>query len=337
MGRISMTALKDSFGRIHRDLRISLTDRCNLRCAYCLPADFSQWLPHANQLTAAEIRDVVSVATELGITEVRLTGGEPLLRKDLTEIITHIAAVNVRPEISLTTNGIGLAKIAANLKDVGLDRINISLDTLNPETFKAITQRDHFEDVLAGISKVIEVGFQNIKINTVLMRGVNDNEVMNLIQWAGSLGVELRFIEQMPLDAKGVWSRSDMITAKEIFEVTEGLLTLTPISERGSAPAESFLVNSGPQKIGIIASVTQPFCGACDRLRLTSDGYLRSCLFASSEIDLRSALRDSSNQSAKEKIIREKLLMTVQSKAAGHTINSDQFIKPARPMSAIGG
>lgn len=332
-----MSTLIDSFGRIHRDLRISLTDRCNLRCAYCLPSDFSQWLPHANQLTATEIRDVVSVATELGISEVRLTGGEPLLRRDLLDIIANIAGVSARPEISLTTNGIGLAKIAADLKGAGLDRINISLDTLDSETFKTITHRDHFEDLLAGINSVIEVGFQNIKINTVLMRGVNDKEVIDLIQWAGSLGVEIRFIEQMPLDATGIWNRAEMITADEIFEITKNHLTLTPVSQRGSAPAESFLVNNGPQKIGIIASVTQPFCGACDRLRLTSDGYLRSCLFATIEVDLRSALRDSTDRDAKERLIREKLLMTVQSKAAGHTINSEQFIKPARPMSAIGG
>ena len=169
------------------------------------------------------------------------------------------------------------------------------------------------------------------------MRGVNDKEVIDLIQWAGSLGVEIRFIEQMPLDATGIWNRAETITADEIFEITKNHLTLTPVSQRGSAPAESFLVNNGPQKIGIIASVTQPFCGACDRLRLTSDGYLRSCLVATIEVDLRSALRDSTDRDAKERLIREKLLMTVQSKAAGHTINSEQFIKPARPMSAIGG
>ncbi len=333
-----MTQLIDTYGRVHRDLRVSLTDRCNLRCNYCLPEEFSDWLPNEKLLTTDELIRVIQVAVNCGITEVRLTGGEPLLRPDIVEIVSQISQLENAPQLSLTTNGIKLSSLAQQLKDAGLSRINVSLDTLRPERFNELTHRDRFDDVQKGLKAAKDSGLAPIKINSVLMPGINDDEAAELLQWALDEGFHLRFIEQMPLDAGGIWNRAQMVTADDIFNKLEKSFTLTPVGARGSAPAEDFLVNGGPAKVGIIASVTRPFCGDCDRLRLTSDGQIRSCLFARSETDLRSILRDKSISSDELNQRIAKLFgQTVADKLPGHGINNPDFIQPSRPMSAIGG
>ncbi|MFM1819446.1 MAG: hypothetical protein RIS61_1044 [Actinomycetota bacterium] len=333
-----MTQLIDTYGRVHRDLRVSLTDRCNLRCNYCLPEEFSDWLPNEKLLTTDELIRVIQVAVNCGITEVRLTGGEPLLRPDIVEIVSQISQLENAPQLSLTTNGIKLSSLAQQLKDAGLSRINVSLDTLRPERFNELTHRDRFDDVQKGLKAAKDSGLAPIKINSVLMPGINDDEAAELLQWALDEGFHLRFIEQMPLDAGGIWNRAQMVTADDIFNKLEKSFTLTPVGARGSAPAEDFLINGGPAKVGIIASVTRPFCGDCDRLRLTSDGQIRSCLFARSETDLRSILRDKSISSDELNQRIAKLFgQTVADKLPGHGINNPDFIQPSRPMSAIGG
>ena len=331
-------SLIDTYGRVHRDLRVSLTDRCNLRCTYCMPSDFSDWLPGEHLLTVDEIVEVVDIASEQGITGVRLTGGEPLLRPDAAEIIRRINALPRAPRISLTTNGLRLAAQATELKAAGLERVNISLDTLDAERFKRLTHRDRFADVIAGIEAAIGAGLLPVKVNAVLMRGVNDDEAVPLLRHAIEHGWNLRFIEQMPLDAGGLWARPVMVTAAEIFEELSRAFTLTPVEGRGSAPAEEFLVDGGPATVGIIASVSKPFCSACDRLRLTADGQVRNCLFSQEETDLRATLRDASltAQERRERIAGLFLASTL-AKLPGHGVNDPSFIQPSRPMSAIGG
>lgn len=338
MGELCMSNLIDTYGRVHRDLRVSLTDRCNLRCTYCMPADFNAWLPSAELLTTDELMTVLQVAVDCGITEVRLTGGEPLLRPDIVQIVERIAKLENAPKLSLTTNGIRLAELAAPLKQAGLERINVSLDTLRPDRFNLLTHRDRFDDVLKGLKAAKDSGLDPIKINTVLMPNVNTDEAVELLDWAIAEGYQLRFIEQMPLDAGGVWDRTNMVTADQIFSWLSEKYTLTPIANRGSAPAEEFLVNGGPEKVGIIASVTRPFCGDCDRLRLTSDGQIRSCLFAKTETDIRSLLRDNTvSNTEKQTRIAKLFEKTVFEKLPGHGINNPDFVQPSRPMSAIGG
>jgi len=338
MGELRMSTLIDTFGRVHRDIRVSLTDRCNLRCTYCMPHDFAAWMPTEDLLSTDELMTILEVGIDAGIDEVRLTGGEPLLRPDIVEIVARINSLPNPPKLSLTTNGIRLAALAQPLKDAGLERVNISLDTLSAERFKAMTFRDRFDDVLKGIKSARDADLTPIKINTVLMPGVNDDEAVGLLKWALDEGLKLRFIEQMPLDAGGVWDRSTMVTADDVFHALNPVFSLTAVEARGSAPAEEFLVNGGPETVGIIASVTRPFCGSCDRLRLTSDGQLRSCLFATKEMDLRSVLRESDDSDeAKRAEIALRFGKTVLSKLPGHGINDPSFIQPARPMSAIGG
>jgi cyclic pyranopterin phosphate synthase len=237
----------------------------------------------------------------------------------------------------MTTNGLVLAKLAKPLVDAGLRRINISLDTLDREVFKKMTHRDRIEDVFAGIAAAKEAGLLPVKINTVLLRGVNDGEAVSLLKWALAEDLNLRFIEQMPLDAGGIWSREQLITADEIFAQLSEHYELTPVEYRGSAPAEEFLINGGPATVGIIGSVSRPFCGACDRIRITSDGQLRSCLFSMTETDLRSILRSDLSQSEKTEALVSKFHSTVKAKLPGHGINDPSFIQPIRPMSAIGG
>lgn len=333
-----MSKLIDTYGRVHRDLRVSLTDRCNLRCNYCLPEEFSNWLPSENLLSADELLQVIQVAVSAGITEVRLTGGEPLLRPDIAQIVERISKLENAPKLSLTTNGIRLAELAQPLKNAGLERINVSLDTLRPERFNELTHRDRFDDVIKGLKAARDSGLAPIKINTVLMPGINTDEATELLHWALSEDFRLRFIEQMPLDAGGLWNRTNMVTADDIFESLKAEFELTPVSNRGSAPAEEFLVNGGPGTVGIIASVTRPFCGDCDRLRLTSDGQIRSCLFSQTETDVRSVLRNKEiSQEQKIEKIEKLFIRTVADKLPGHGINNLDFIQPNRPMSAIGG
>jgi cyclic pyranopterin phosphate synthase len=328
--------LTDSYGRLATDLRVSLTDRCNLRCAYCMPPEGLDWLPAPEVLTGDEVVRLIRIGVEtLGIREVRFTGGEPLLRRDLVSIIAATAALAPRPDISLTTNGIGLDRRAAALRDAGLDRINVSLDTLRPEVFRKLSRRDRLTDVLAGLAAAAAAGLTPVKVNTVLMRDLNDDEAPELLRYCLEHGYELRFIEQMPLDAQHGWKRTEMITAGEIFDSLSREFTLTDDSERerGAAPAETFLVNGGPARVGVIASVTRPFCGACDRVRLTADGQIRNCLFARSESDLRSALRSGATDAE----IADRWRAAVASKLPGHGINDPTFLQPERPMSAIGG
>jgi cyclic pyranopterin phosphate synthase len=328
--------LTDSFGRVATDLRISLTDRCNLRCTYCMPAEGLDWLPRAELLTDDEIFRLARIAvTRLGVTEVRLTGGEPLLRPGLPGLVAQLAALRPRPDISLTTNGIALARLAQPLREAGLDRLNVSLDTLSPQVFKQLTRRDRLDDVLAGLAAAATAGLTPVKVNTVLMRGVNDHEAPALLAFCLAHGYQLRFIEQMPLDAQHGWERSQMVTADEILAALSANYTLTPDdpAARGAAPAETFLVDGGPAKVGVIASVTRPFCGTCDRVRLTADGQIRNCLFARTESDLRTPLR----AGASDQEIAGQWTRAVAGKLPGHGINDPGFLQPSRPMSAIGG
>ncbi len=334
-----MTPLQliDRYGRVATDLRVSLTDRCNLRCTYCMPPEGLPWLPRPELLTDAEVSRLVAIAvTRLGVTEVRFTGGEPLLRPGLRAIVAATGALEPRPTLSLTTNGIGLDRLAGPLVEAGLDRINVSLDTLSPERFARLTHRDRHADVLRGLTAARAAGLTPIKLNSVLMRGVNEDEAAALLRFALEHGYELRFIEQMPLDAGHVWSRAEMVTADEILGKLEAEFTLLPDpAERGGAPAQTWLVAgyAGPPKVGVIASVTRPFCAACDRTRLTADGQVRSCLFSQNETDLRGLLRGG----ASDREVADAWALAMFGKPAGHGIDDPAFLQPARPMSAIGG
>jgi GTP 3',8-cyclase len=331
-----MTMLADSFGRIATDLRVSLTDRCNLRCTYCMPPEGLDWLPSPELLTDDELIRLISIAVELlGVREVRFTGGEPMLRRGLPGIIERTARLRPRPEISLTTNGIGLSRTAGTLREAGLDRINISLDTLRPETFRKLARRDRLPDVLAGLAAAAATGLAPVKVNTVLMRDLNDDEAVPLLRFCLDHGYELRFIEQMPLDAQHGWKRAEMVTADEILTAlrTGFEISADDERERGSAPAQTFLVDGGPARVGVIASVTRPFCGTCDRVRLTADGQVRNCLFARTESDLRGPLR----AGASDAELAGRWQRAVAIKLPGHGINDPSFLQPDRPMSAIGG
>ena len=328
--------LADTYGRIATDLRVSLTDRCNLRCTYCMPAEGLDWLPKPDLLTDDEVVRLVRIGVErLGIREVRFTGGEPLLRRGLTGIVERAARLRPRPEISLTTNAIGLARLAGPLCEAGLDRVNVSLDTLRPETFRALAHRDRLADVLDGLAAAAGAGLAPVKVNAVLMRGVNDGEAAALLRYCLDHGYQLRFIEQMPLDAQHGWRRDNMVTAEDILTELSASFVLKPDEPggRGSAPAESFLVDGGPERVGIIGSVTRPFCGACDRVRLTADGQVRNCLFARTESDLRGPMRSGVTDAELAAAWRR----AVAGKLPGHGIDDPSFLQPDRPMSAIGG
>lgn len=330
------TPLVDSFGRLHRDLRISLTDRCSLRCTYCMPAEGVPWLPGAIMLSTDELVRIARVGVAMGITEIRLTGGEPLLRPDVVDVVRRLGALTGpvgSPELSLTTNALRLPALAAPLHAAGLERVNISLDTLDAATFTRLTRRDRLIDTLAGIAAADAAGLHPIKLNAVAMRGVNDHEVVDLLRFAVDHGYEMRFIEQMPLDAGHTWDRQEMGTQGEILARLRAAFTLTEVPGRGAAPAELWYVDGGPARVGVIASVSAPFCGACDRLRLTADGQLRSCLFARSETDLRTPLREGADDDA----IAQAFRACLAGKRAGHDINDPTFLQPTRPMSAIGG
>ncbi len=334
-------ALADRYGRVATDLRVSLTDRCNLRCTYCMPAEGLPWLPKPEILTDDEVNRLVRVAVErLGVTEIRFTGGEPLLRPGLIGIVGAAAALSPRPRLSITTNAIGLTRLAGPLAESGLDRANISLDTLDPDRFERLAHRRRLDDTLAGIAAAEAAGLRPVKLNTVLMRGINDDEPVALLRFALDHGYELRFIEQMPLDAGHIWRRDNMITAAEILgRLTEVYELMPDPAERGGAPAETWLVaghvtaDGQPARVGVIASVTQPFCRACDRTRLTADGAIRSCLFSRDETSLRGALRAGASDDEVVDLWRK----TMWGKAAGHGIDDPTFLQPSRPMSAIGG
>jgi cyclic pyranopterin phosphate synthase len=328
-------ALVDTFGRTATDLRVSLTDRCNLRCSYCMPAEGLEWLPDESTLTDDEVVRLVRIGVEqLGVREVRFTGGEPLVRRGLVDIVRRTAALSPRPETSLTTNALGLTRTAQALAEAGLDRVNVSLDTVRRDDFRTITRRDRLHDVLAGLEAAQTAGLGPVKVNAVLLRGVNDDQAPELLRWCLDRGYELRFIEQMPLDAQHGWRRDTMVTADEILVALEAEFVLKPVEEpRGSAPAELFTVEGGPGTVGVIGSVTRPFCGACDRVRLTADGQVRNCLFAREESDLRGALR----AGADDEEIADRWRAAMLTKRPGHGIDDVSFLQPSRPMSAIGG
>ncbi|MEV0291592.1 GTP 3',8-cyclase MoaA [Kribbella sp. NPDC050820] len=333
---VTQLGLADRFGRVATDLRVSLTDRCNLRCTYCMPEEGLDWLAKPELLTDDEVVRLVSVAVQLlGVHEIRFTGGEPLLRRGLVDIVARTTELLPRPQVSLTTNGIGLSRQATALKDAGLDRVNVSLDTIRPDTFVQLARRDRLKDVVAGLEAAQAAGLTPVKVNAVLMRGLNDKQAPELLEFCLEHGYELRFIEQMPLDAQHGWNRATMVTADEILDQLSEPFGLEPTdaAARGSAPAESFTVRGGPQTVGIIASVTRPFCGDCDRVRLTADGQVRDCLFARTESDLRTALR----AGADDEELADRWRRAMRNKLPGHGINDPSFLQPTRPMSAIGG
>ncbi|WP_457099164.1 GTP 3',8-cyclase MoaA [Microbacterium sp. P5_E9] len=332
--------LVDTFGRVHRDLRVSLTDRCSLRCTYCMPEQGNEWLARSSILTVDEIERIARVAAAAGVTTFRLTGGEPLLRADIVEVVGRLAAItgpDGEPvELAMTTNGIRLPEVLPGLIEAGLGRLNISLDTLRRDRFRDLTRRDRLDDVLAGIAAAAASGLRPLKLNAVAMRDVNDDELIDLVQFALDHDAELRFIEQMPLDAGHTWERSRMVTRDEILDTLSTRWTLTPVPGRGGAPAERWTLDGGPHKVGVIASVTAPFCGDCDRLRLTADGQLRNCLFSTTEFDLLPVLRGGDGADVDAGIDRM-LRSCVRRKLPGHAINDPGFLQPARGMNAIGG
>jgi cyclic pyranopterin phosphate synthase len=326
--------LVDGHGRVATDLRVSLTDRCNLRCQYCMPAEGLDWMPTEDTLSDDELIRLVGIGVRrLGIRDVRFTGGEPLLRRGLPAIIAATKAMRPTPRTAITSNGLGLERTAHALADAGLDRVNISLDTTDPETFARITRRDRLADVIRGLEAAADAGLEPVKVNAVLMRGINDHEAPDLLRWCMKHGYELRFIEQMPLDAQHGWQRDEMVTADETLARLTEQFRLTPLDGRGSAPAETFQVDDGPHTVGIIGSVTRPFCGDCNRVRLTADGQIRNCLFAREESDLRTPLRDG----ATDDELAERWRLAMAAKLPGHGINDPSFLQPARPMSSIGG
>jgi cyclic pyranopterin phosphate synthase len=328
--------LIDGFGRVHRDLRISLTDRCSLRCTYCMPEQGVPWIARNDILTSAEIARTVQVAASLGIASVRLTGGEPLLRPDLVDLVAELARIEGpigRLDIAMTTNGIGLVDKVDRLRDAGLNRLNISLDTLRADRFQALTRRDRLDDVLAGIAAARASGLRPLKLNAVAMRGVNDDELGDLLAFALANEAELRFIEQMPLDAGHTWRRDNMVSADDILHELGLRFDLEPLDDDPANPASLWEVNGGPSRVGVIASVTRPFCAGCDRLRLTADGELRNCLFGHDEYKLTDLIRAGADDAR----LAEVFHACVAGKRAGHGVNELGFIQPTRPMNAIGG
>jgi cyclic pyranopterin phosphate synthase len=327
--------LVDTFGRVATDLRVSLTDRCNLRCTYCMPAEGLDWLPGEQLLRLDELSRLLHIAvTRLGVTSVRFTGGEPLVAKHLEDVVAATAALRPRPEITLTTNGIGLDKRAAKLKRAGLDRINVSLDTVDAARFAHITRRDRLHDVLAGLEAAKAAGLSPVKVNAVLDPVTGLDDAVALLRFCLDHGYQLRIIEQMPLDAGHEWKRGEAIAADDVLATLRRHFELRPdATPRGSAPAQLWEVDGGRGKVGIIASVSHAFCSACDRTRLTADGQVRNCLFARQETDLRTLMRAGADDGVLEAAWRA----AMWAKAAGHGINDPDFVQPDRPMSAIGG
>ncbi|MBF82261.1 MAG: GTP 3',8-cyclase MoaA [Actinobacteria bacterium] len=323
--------LIDTYGRVHRDLRISVTDRCNFRCQYCMPEEGMDWTPREELLTFEEIERLASLlVNKFGIESIRLTGGEPTVRANLSKLIEKLAKLDV--DLSLTTNGATLPLIAGDLYNAGLDRINISLDTLDRKRFETLTRRDNLKQVLHGIETAKSVGFDPVKINMVVMKGVNDDEVLDFVSYGRENGLVVRFIEFMPLDADETWEKSKVMPQNEILELISSKYDLEPLS-RGSSPAARWKFVDGPGEIGIIATVSEAFCDACDRIRLTADGKFRNCLFAIDEYDVRKLLRENAGD---EKII-ELFSHAVKQKWAGHQIGKSVFIRPSKSMSQIGG
>ncbi len=333
MGAPETTVLVDGLGRRARDLRISLTQACNLRCRYCMPEQGLPIMPRDELLSAAEVIRLVDVAVnDLGIGEVRLTGGEPLIRKDLEAIVGGIGEHHPDLPVSLTTNGLGLDRRAAALAEAGLSRINVSLDTVDRDLFASVTRRDRLPDVIAGIDAAVAAGLAPVKVNAVALRETLSG-APDLLRWCLDRGLQLRFIEAMPLDAEGSWDRDDYVTAAEMLEVLGKSFALESVGrEDPGAPAERWRVDGGPGTVGIIASMSRSFCGACDRTRITAEGRVRPCLFSDDEIDLRAVLRGGGDDAALAAAWRE----VTWRKSPGH-LPADVLTHPRRPMGAIGG
>lgn len=327
--------LIDTFGRTHNNLRISVTDRCNIRCFYCMPAENVQFMDRADLLSYEEIERFVRLVVPLGVNKIRLTGGEPLVRKDLHRLVAALAKIDGITDIGLTTNGILLADQAQELYAAGLRRLNVSLDALNAEKFKQITRREGYEQVLAGIEAAEQAGFQQIKINAVSVRGLTEEELIPFGHFARRTGHEVRFIEYMPLDADNAWERDKVLYAREIIDtISAGICPLLPIPNADPrAPSADYQFADGIGRIGFIASVSQPFCGNCNRFRITADGKLRNCLFSLEETDLRSLLRGGAADQSIQQAVRD----SIHAKWEGHEINTARFIQPNRPMYSIGG
>jgi len=326
------TSLVDGFGRVHRDLRISVTDRCNFRCTYCMPAEGLDWMAREDLLTYEELARVARVCVErFGFDGIRLTGGEPTVRANLPVLIEQLSSLGVN--LSLTTNGTTLTNLAPTLVAAGLERINISLDSLQRDRFEQITRRDELDKVLAGIDAAVSAGLAPVKINCVVMRGVNDDEIVDFARFGRERGVTVRFIEFMPLDAQGEWTNEQVVTKAEIVAAIGDVFPLELVAERESDPAARWRYVDGGGEFGVIPSVTEAFCESCDRVRLTADGMLRHCLFATRELDLRTLLRNG----ATDDDLADAITAEVGAKWAGHQINQVHFIRPTRSMSQIGG
>ena len=331
-GEQARADLVDPFGRVIRDLRISVTDRCNFRCTYCMPAEGMEWLPRSEVLTFEEIHRVSRIFVErFGVEGIRLTGGEPTVRAHLPMLISQLSGLGV--DLAMTTNGATLRNSAEELRSAGLRRINISLDTLHADRFEQMTRRNELENVLAGIDAAVAAGFSPVKINAVIERGVNDDEIVDLARFGRERGVEVRFIEFMPLDATGHWANDRVVGQDEIVERIAEVFPLEQMPARGAAPADRWRYLDGAGTVGVIPSVTKPFCGDCDRVRLTAEGQFRTCLFATDEFDLREIMRSGGDDDA----LAERIIAAVGTKWAGHQINRIDFIRPNRSMSQIGG
>lgn len=327
--------LLDGFGRVHTNLRISVTDVCNFRCIYCMPEDMV-FMPDSALMTYDEILHFTRILVGLGVNKVRITGGEPLVRPGVPQLIEQLGQIDALKDISLTTNGIGLIAQAQALYDAGLRRINVSLDTLNEERFEQMTRRKVLSRVLKGLKAAHECGFNPIKVNAVAMRGFTDDEIVDLATFARENSYQLRFIEFMPLDADDIWGRNMFIPSKEIIDKISNVYPLERIKlndDSKSDTAQRFRFADNGTEVGVIPSVSEPFCESCNRIRLTADGKFRTCLFSLTEIDLLTPLREG----AEDEVIEELIIDAVAKKEAGHKINAADFVKPERNMSRIGG
>jgi len=325
--------LVDPYGRVHNDLRISVTDRCNLRCVYCMPEDGLSFLPTHELLTFDEITRLARVARTLGVTALRITGGEPLVRKGLPSLIARLSEIGF-DDLALTTNGTELTRLADSLASAGLRRVNVSCDSLRPDRFASIRRRGNLADVLEAMGAAEAAGLTPLKVNVVLLRGQNDDEILDFAAFARATGRIVRFIEFMPLDADGTWDRDQLVPGREVFERIRAVWPLEPVSDSSdAAPAERFRFADGIGKIGLISSVTEPFCGTCNRLRLTADGALRNCLFSDDEETVRDLMRHGGTDADLSLLLRK----AVWAKLPGHGINEPGFLRPARSMSMIGG
>jgi GTP 3',8-cyclase len=324
--------LVDRYGRVHTDMRISVTDRCNLRCVYCMAEEGMTFLPRAELLSFEEIARVARVARDLGVTSIRLTGGEPLVRRGVTSLVQMLSDIGFE-DLALTTNAMLLANLAAPLAGAGLSRVNVSCDSLRPERFAAIRRRGDLSTVLEAMDAAEAAGLRPLKVNVVLMRGTNDDEILDFAAFARATDRVVRFIEFMPLDAEGNWGRDRLVPGAEVFATINDVWPLEAISGAGPAPAERFRFRDGEGEIGLISSVTQPFCGTCNRLRLTADGALRNCLFSDDEHTVRDLIRRGADDEDLEIVLRR----AVWAKFPGHAINEPDFLHPVRSMSMIGG